>query len=223
MRRGDHVPAVKERPILFSAPMVRAILESRKTVTRRAVKAWQQPQIEDDGSWFAVAQRHPRWGFGVSGDDAAECAAELARSGCCPYGGPGERMWVRETWAQPANLDPGPTVYRATYPDCIKGQGWENLPPSSAIRWKPSIHMFRRDSRILLEITDVRVERLQDINEDQAMSEGVDTQAVASFRGTGVDRPAGFAFRDLWISINGPDAWAANPWVWVVEFKRVTP
>lgn len=194
----------KERPILFSAPMVRAILEGRKTVTRREVK--KQAALDCLAAGFEPA-----------------FLALPGNADLCPYGKPGDRLWVRETWAQPANLDPGPTVYRATYPDCIKGQGWENLPPSSAIRWKPSIHMFRRDSRILLEITDVRVERLQDINEDQAMSEGVDTQAVASFRCTGVDRPAGFAFRDLWISIKGAGAWDANPWVWVVEFKRVRP
>jgi hypothetical protein len=90
-------------------------------------------------------------------------------------------------------------------------------------RSRPSIHMQRWACRILLEITEVRVERLQDISEEQAMSEGVDTKAVASFCGTGVDRPAGFAFRDLWISIDGPDAWAANPWVWVLEFKQVRP
>lgn len=246
--------AIKERPILFSAPMVRAILEGRKTVTRRPIKAWQQPQIEDDGSWFAVAQRHPRWGFGVSGVDAKECATELARSGCCPYGRSGERLWVRETWAQPANLDPGPTVYRATYPDCLKDQGWENLPPSNAIRWKPSIHMFRRDSRILLEITDVRVERLQDISEDQAKAEGcffTDYGQVCFHGGRGIrdateceypaskhqQRPgwmwdktpshehcldsARNAFGNLWQSVGGD--WTANPWVWVVEFKRVTP
>jgi hypothetical protein len=218
---------VKERPILFSAPMVRAILKGRKTVTRRPIKAWQHPQIEDDGSWFAVAQRHPRWGFGVSGVDAKECAAELARSGCCPYGRSGERLWVRETWAQPANLDPGPTVYRATYPDCIKGQGWENVPPSSEIRWKPSIHMFRRDSRILLEITDVRVERLHDISHDQAKAEGVrlytdhaelgDWWHVEGIETYSADPRKSFEL--LWSSVGGD--WNANPWVWVVEFKRV--
>jgi hypothetical protein len=87
----------------------------------------------------------------------------------------------------------------------------------------PLIYMPGWTSRILLEITDVHVERLQEISEDQAMAESVDSQAAASFRSNGVDRPARFAFRDLWISINGAEAWDADPWVWAVEFKRVTP
>lgn len=82
--------------------------------------------------------------------------------------------------------------------------------------------MPRVACRILLEITAVRVERLQDITEDQAKAEGACTSAVEAFQVTGVDRPAGFAFRDLWTSINGTESWETNPWVWVVEFKRVT-
>jgi hypothetical protein len=204
------VSIFRERPILFSAPMVRAILEGRKTVTRRVVK----------NDWIQ-AERLP-----------IETASGLFRFWCsgehpCPYGRPGERLWVRETWAQPANLDPGPTVYRATYPDCLKGQGWENLPPSSAIRWKPSIHMFRRDSRILLEITGVRVERLQDITGDQAEAEGVDVAMCQLYLESSPSRfeckeAVIHGFAGLWESINGAGAWDANPWVWVVEFKRVT-
>lgn len=86
----------KERPILFSGPMIRAILEGRKTVTRRPVKEWQQPSLQEDDTWYATAQRHQRWGFGVSGADAASCAAELVFSGVCPYGRRGDRLWVRE-------------------------------------------------------------------------------------------------------------------------------
>ncbi|SET89517.1 hypothetical protein [Pseudomonas graminis] len=201
--------AIKERPILFSAPMVRALLEGRKTVTRREVK--KQAALDCLAAGFEPA-----------------FLALPGNADMCPYGQPGDRLWVRETWAQPANLDPGPTVYRATYPDCLKGQGWENLPPSSAIRWKPSIHMFRRHSRILLEITDVRVERLQAITYEDAVAEGVHRDDAcrmwtATDEGGACHKYPVPAFRDLWSGINGPDAWAANPWVWVVEFKRVAP
>ncbi|WP_455913448.1 hypothetical protein [Pseudomonas syringae] len=204
------MPAIKERPILFSAPMVRAILEGRKTVTRRVV----------NNDWIQ-SERLP-----------LETASGLFHFWCsgehpCPHGRPGERLWVREAWAADAQLD-------AIAPRELSQGEPIRYPADGAIRQtgcsmitlgkpRPSIHMPRWTSRILLEITDVHVERLQEISEDQAMAEGVDSQAAASFRSTWIDRPTGFAFRDLWISINGAEAWDANPWVWVVEFKRVTP
>jgi len=139
---------------------------------------------------------------------------------------------VRETWARVGNDDPGYLTFGATYPSCLPPE-LENIPPASQIRWKPSIHMFRRDSRILLEITDVRVERLQDISEEQALAEGIiphvrggwhwhqhDPSNVDDWHQFGFKSPA-FAFQDLWIGTGGD--WDANPWVWVVEFKRVTP
>ncbi|WP_414707591.1 hypothetical protein, partial [Pseudomonas sp. UBA5706] len=242
--------SIQERPILFSAPMVRAILEGRKTVTRRLVKPWQQPNLEEDGTWFAIAQRHARWGFGVSGVDAASCAAELARSGCCPYGRPGERLWMRETWgvishdfdeqgnmvdwtpdrqATPIREMPfgrgyysGHVIYRADGEAAWAGDDDGGGDDRSA--WRPSIHMPRVASRILLEITDVRVERLQDISPAQCLSEG-----VQAFGGDGYHIEDGRFFTDhpyetfagLWQSINGEESWHSNPWVWVVEFKRV--
>lgn len=193
---------IKERPILFSAPMVRAILEGHKTVTRRPVKG-----------------QALKWLADFTPDYVADPENRL-----CPYGYPGDRLWVRETWAQPSNLDPAPTVYRATYPDCLKGEGWENLPPIDAIRWKPSIHMFRRDSRILLEITAVRVERLQDISERDCIAEGVGLTPNAEGMKLTIPLGASLAktwFSGYWESINGPGSLEANPWVWVVEFKRV--
>jgi len=189
---------VKERPILFSAPMVRAILEGRKTVTRRAVK-------------FPFIDRAV--GCELSGN---EIGLEEIRNNC-PYGVPGQRLWVRETFACGLCTDQ-PYAYRATHAPEDLEAGWHD-----PIKWKPSIHMPRAACRILLEITDVRVERLQDITEDQAKAEGVCTSAVESFQAAEVDRPAGFAFRDLWTSINGAEGWTANPWVWVVSFRRVTP
>ena len=194
-----------ERPILFSGAMVRAILEGRKTVTRRVVKPC----------------RHP---FGRM-LTAEEVAAEFNGGTCavlCPYGQPGERLWVRETFnrSNPGGAE-GVYYYRADgqFPAAMGGNRFYGDEA-----WKPSIHMPRAASRILLEITAVRVERLQAISEEQAKAEGAPMElaelertvlgAVATYR-------AGFA--RLWQSINGAESWFANPWVWVVEFKRVAP
>ncbi|ONH50932.1 hypothetical protein SAMN04490182_2025 [Pseudomonas cedrina] len=198
---------VKERPILLSAPMVRAILEGRKTVTRRPVK-------------FPFIDRAV--GCELSGN---EIGPDEIRNNC-PYGVPGQRLWVRETWARVGNSDPGYLTFGATYPACLPPE-LENIPAASEIRWKPSIHMFRRDSRILLEITAVRVERLQDITEDQAKAEGVrlytdhaelgDWWHVEGINTYSADPRKSFEL--LWSSVGGD--WVANPWVWVVEFKKI--
>lgn len=204
---------IKERPVLFNGQMVRAILSGQKTVTRRFVPAWQLPsKTRDDERWISIAQRHPRWGFGVFGDTEEECMGNYSPEYriCCPFGAPRERLWVRETYG-----DAGCRLtYRADLDDgahCM------------VKKWTPSIHMPRRACRILLDITSARVERLQDISEESAIAEGVTHESVEAYRRTGVDRPAGFAFRDLWQSVYGEESWTANPWVWVVEFKRVMP
>ncbi|MFG8999929.1 hypothetical protein ACEPW2_09165 [Pseudomonas aeruginosa] len=210
----------RERPILFNDQMVRAILEGRKTVTRRAVKGLQIP-TEDKTTpheglrWSALGQRHLRYGFNVFGSTEEECAHELARCGVCPFGKPGDRLWVRETFA-----DIGCRLtYRADLYDgahCM------------VKKWIPSIHMPRSASRVLLEITAVRVERLQDISEEQALAEGVrgepcdHARQACSDIGCWGDTAKG-AFGFLWEQLSGAGAWQANPWVWVVEFKRVTP
>ena len=232
---------VKERPILFSAPMVRAILDGRKTVTRRPVKGWQVPTQDttvaagERHRWMAIAQRDPRYGFGVFGATEAECAKELEEFAPCPYGRRGERLWVREAWAADAQVD-------AVAPrDLSQGEPiW--YPADGAIRQtgcamlrtgkgRPSIHMPRWACRILLEITDVRVERLQDISEEQALAEGVrlytDHAELGDwFHVEGIDTYSASArksFELLWSSINGADSWDANPWVWAVSFRLVTP
>jgi len=217
---------IKERPILFSAPMVRAILEGRKMVTRRAVKI--QPHSRADIGSFGKGQPF------IRNPDATK------RNPGCPYGRPGDRLWVRETWycdhfevmrgpyLKPDDLnvseaiDDGTLVYAA-----------DGLTPYEADQpiWKPSIHMPRWASRILLEITDVRVERLQAISDKQAMAEGVRLYADHAALGDWyhVEGKETYSadprksFELLWSSINGPTAWDANPWVWAVEFKRVTP
>ncbi|MBW6333091.1 hypothetical protein ACV36R_29240 [Pseudomonas aeruginosa] len=197
----------RERPILFNDQMVRAILDGRKTVTRRVMK----PQPDFLGSMV-----DPNTPF-------KPLDAGLHARITCPYGEPGDRLWVRETWGLQVRSYGGGAgefiVYRATNPDAIYCRSSEGR--EYPVKWKPSIHMRRHSSRILLEITAVRVERLQDISNDQAIAEGIDTHPMG-FYGNGCIT-AGGAFLELWESINGDGRWADNPWVWVIEFKRVAP
>jgi hypothetical protein len=215
--------------------MVRAILEGRKTVTRRMVKGGQIPTEDasvDDGSprWSAIGQRNLRYGFCVFGETEDECAKELGRRGVCPYGQPGDRLWVRETWQLHEKFtDVCHVVYKAS-----ERNSWtekhRRFPVEVArglsakpfqLGWRPSIHMPRWASRMLLEITAVRVERLDSITYEQARAEGYPAGREAETGGSGLD--AWLWFRSLWKEINGPGSWDANPWVWVVEFRRVTP
>lgn len=194
---------MSERPILFSAPMVRAILEGRKTQTRRIVK----PQPPDDCAPIRVGEFHPtvidRWGDEAPGEPIFGAYDLNGEWGVrCPYGQPGERLWVRETWREW-----GGTERRVDYRATTKV-------PRPADGWKPSIHMRRADSRITLEIVAVRVERLQAISRGDAMAEGCPFPNMA-----GLMDPREW-YEDLWRDINGPGSWAANPWVWVIEFKR---
>jgi hypothetical protein len=193
------------RPILMSAPMVRAILEGRKTQTRRIVKA-SKSMLE--------------CGFIKLEPDVSKC----------PYGQPGDFLWVKET--HQANPIYGSPVYRADYllqngrygPNPVNAENWP---------WRPSIFMPRRLSRITLEITKVRIERLQDISEEDAIAEGIEYRDDI-----GIDRSFKFygkvlekldqwtplpkwSYQTLWESINGPGSWAANPWVWAITFKII--
>lgn len=197
-----------ERPILFSGAMVRAILAGTKTQTRRVVKP--QPYVD--------AQGNACWNGSNFGQDgrgpllrslASPVPSSRTKRVHCPYGAPGDRLWGRETWC-PLTLG---FAYAA---DPI----WNGAP---AGRWRPSIHMPRAASRITLEITGVRVERLQDISEADAMAEGCSLECMTPTgddSGSAIHGPGGYIA--LWESINGPGSWDANPWVWVVEFKRVT-
>ena len=197
---------MKERPILFSGSMVRALLAGTKTQTRRVAKPVRHPDLGNVYAPGALVLEH-------------EPQHVIDR--CCPYGRPGDRLWVREAFMhEPADFcweagvsipcRPAETVYRADFPNSQPGEGW-----------KPSIHMPRNLSRILLEITSVHVERLQDINEMDAAAEGVATWAPGALSPDSLNADPSDQFRWLWSSINGPDSWAQNPWVWVVEFKRV--
>ncbi|AVB28538.1 hypothetical protein L6218_11900 [Pseudomonas syringae pv. syringae] len=203
----------KERPILFSAPMVRAILSGRKKVTRRALKV--QPHIDVSGN-FCVG------GANYGQDIYGKPVTKHFVSSHCPYGQPGDRLWVREAWQDdaqvnaiaPRELSHGePIQYPAD--GASRQNGCSMITPGKT---RPSIHMPRWVSRILLEINDVRVERLQDISEGQA--EGVNF--LRSAPDLDETLTAAQLFDCLWSSINSADSWNANPWVWVVEFKPVT-
>ncbi|TFW40119.1 hypothetical protein E4195_01260 [Pseudomonas putida] len=218
----------KERPILFSGPMVRAILEGRKTVTRRPVKGGQIPRLEYPDSaepWVAVGQHHPRYGFIVHGKTEQECAVKVGELGACPFGEPGDRLWVREAWAADAQLDGiAPRDLSQGEPIMYPADGSVRQTGCAMIsqgRGRPSIHMPRWASRILLEITAVRVERLQDISEDQAEAEGVGF--LRHVPDADETLTAAQLFECLWSSINGDESWTSNPWVWVVEFKAIDP
>jgi len=192
---------MKSRPILFSAPMVRALLAGTKTQTRRVCK----PANESNLTFVT------RCG-GFWGDEDGDVLFT------CPYGQPGLRLWVRETWAYETHAlaskhyeQEGPWVYAA---DNRGTQG------RLCDRWRPSIHMFRAASRLTLEITGVRVERLQDISEADAIAEGWPKQIDPGAHTGGNGGPFDW-YRALWESINGPGSWDANPWVWCISFKVV--
>lgn len=228
---------MKEHPILFSGLMVRAILEGWKKVTRRSMKP--QPVLE--GHF---------WTFGGAGwSDRINSVTPVAGHSLannCPYGQPGDRLWVRETffafgrWETRFSQKKGRDEWhfidmtldtgRSYQYDRLEGQDFKPQRSSISPAWwmRPSIHMPRRASRILLEVTSVRVERLQDISEEQALAEGVRGEPCDHARQACTDigcwgDTAKGAFGFLWEQLNGASAWQANPWVWVVEFKRVTP
>jgi hypothetical protein len=208
------MPEIKERPILFSAPMVRAILEGRKTVTRRVIKPQPSPHAHTTS-----ADGSPMSSWWETGKDIVRC----------PYGKSGDRLWVREAWqaddqvnsVAPRDLSHGePIRYPADWD--FRQTGCAMIKPGKI---RPSIHMPRWASRILLEITDVRVERLQDISRADIRAEGLKCPPELASDDVSPNYrdwyPA--AWRELWESVNGADSWTANPWVWVVEFKQVTP
>ena len=201
---------MKARPILFNTDMVKAILAGQKTQTRREAKnIFAAPRFRS--GWKAV---RPDGRAAISTDAPAGMLGEA-----CPFGQPGDLLYVRETFAicDDNSIHDGGAIYLAS-------------DPCGADRWKPSIHMPRWASRLTLEITDVRVERLQDISEEDARSEGIQSKpGIAVIEGKQTPSPAYFvgglhpegspseAFRSLWSSIYSN--WHTNPWVWVVEYK----
>ena len=213
--------------MIFNAEMVRALLDGRKTQTRRPIK-WKQTRFTEIGE----REDGSKWPW----SEDAEHACDFWHQ--CPFGAVGDRIWVRETWGvvshafsddglmidwvpdRPATAIhempfgngyySGYAIYAAdgdfTWGD---DDGYED----GRSCWKPSIHMPRAASRILLEITNVRVERLRSMSQDDARAEGVIAASGPM--------EAGLAFRELWDSIYGEESWKANPWVWVIKFKRI--
>lgn len=240
---------MKERPILFSAPMVRALLDGSKTQTRRVLKV--SPDLVDkvrfDRAEFADTQQRQCGTFwGMVGD------TPIGPPVACPYGQSGDRLRVRETfyaygrWVTRYSAKKGRDEwhfidmtlecdrayqYEADNPEVplAKGRGGNH----SGWYKRPAIFMPRAACRILLEIVSVRVERLNDCSEADALAEGIDADELAErqdrydvvCKGSGASgrATAQSMYRELWESINGAGSWAANPWVWVVEFKRVAP
>lgn len=206
---------MKEIPILYSGAMVRALLDDRKGQTRRIINP--QPQMVTDGAILP-------W----EGDSTALLSLLQQSKRACPYGQPGDRHWVRETW-QHSNWPHGPfdedceIFYRADYLDDPHGPDGELSPEGKYRTWRPSIHMPRAACRILLEVTEVRVERLRCIKESDARAEGVtiEDRHMNGYCAGECYPPAIRAYRELWGSLYGGGSWDANPWVWVVEFRRV--
>lgn len=206
---------MKERPILFSAPMVRALLDGSKTQTRRVMRH----QVCAPG----IVQ--------MAGPGYCEIVNEYGAhipGWTCTYGQPGDGLYVRETWAHDArSLE----ECRAAHEDAMGGgtygpyyRATESAPET--LQWRPSIHMPRWASRILLEIVSVRVERLNDCSGDDAKAEGVTlpkTMSALDMDAQGRPNSAyQHCYKLLWESINGAGSWDANPWVWVIEFRRLT-
>jgi len=190
--------------------MVRAILDGGKTQTRRIIK----PQPDNRVTFCPYSKTG--WSEELA-DGRCRCDSKPVK---CPFGSPGDRLWVRETWAHsvdnPVMGSAGEIAYRAT------DAGRDSCP---GFRWKPSIFMPRSISRIILEVTDVQVERLQNISDANCRNEGcchrgwnvTDWKHPLSETGWSIERSN---FASLWESINGPNSWAANPWVWVIEFSK---
>ncbi len=213
---------MKEYPILFSAAMVRAILAGTKTQTRRVFKYPSWSLLPDDEA-------------DLEGDEPRVCSKV---SGCLarvqsPYGWPGDRLWVREThsrcrWQNPGEryvvLKDGTQIYESGE----RFPGLKRYAPGAFdyIKWKPSIHLPRWASRLTLEVVSVRVERLQEITDTDAIAEGIGCNPSAA--GVPMTKPHGetlprVMFHDLWDSLNVARGfgWNLNPWVWVIEFRRI--
>jgi hypothetical protein len=196
-------------PILFSTPMVQAIQEGRKTQTRREVNfpmVW--PDLLEDLHAKLVVKRKEV--FDLKGESRFALRDR--------FGKPGDVLWVRETFA----VAGARTRYKADYDWTDEEKSLGEIAP-----WKPSVHMHKAYCRFFLEVVSIRVERLQDISEHDAMKEGVFASPIYQGYVTDMEgrnfhaSSAARSFEKLWCQINGPESWEANPWVWVVEFKKI--
>lgn len=224
---------MKERPILFQGAMVRALLDGSKTQTRRVVKL---PHMNPLGEWEATEIGGPDGGrtaigatIPLQGGIWHTRTGEILR---CPHGQPGDRLWVRETvigWETHTGQDgvwyPADGGFMPIENTQAAADAWLILRTYRGQRGAkvPGIHMPRWACRIQLEIVSVRVERLAECGDNDAKAEGVtiEDRHMNGYCAGEYLPPSVRAYRDLWESINGADSWAVNPWVWVVEFKRV--
>lgn len=239
---------IKERGMIFNGEMVRAILDGRKTQTRRIIKNQREGEC-----WGVKPAQNPRYAGHTYDWWLPTGTQPYAALPACPHGSIGDRIWVRETWSQLGNEDGcaidwndelvkggGPEaarIYRASCEQKPGNYGLWSIPDDAFWKthtdnmefegaWRPSIHMPRWASRILLEITDVRVERLSEISEEDAAKEGISPAGdlLPAYPGTYLTPKGDFssakvAFQRLWESIYGEENWKASPWVWVIEFK----
>jgi hypothetical protein len=212
----------RELPIIFSTAMVRAILDGKKTQTRRVVSPIQVPYKLDEpigeDTWAAVAQNSVRYGFCVFG----KTAESVAKQTFCPICSVGDRLYVREAWAKledNTNNNIKGMVYRASEID-FYGNDDEHI-WADDIKWKPSIHMPKKNTRIWLEVTGVRCTRLQDISAMDCIAEGIERSTAIDVHDRTVEEIN--KYREVWDSLNAKRGygWDKNPWVWVIEFKKV--
>jgi hypothetical protein len=228
---------IKSRPILFSTQMVKSILEDKKTITRRIIK--EKPDyfincVEGKPLSIGLSGSCSFFGAVINGED---------KTIICPYGKVGDVLWVRETWWKAPNNCSYTALYKADFPMVYYGTEWD---PNEKVvleakdyKFKPSIHMPKDYARIFLKITNIRVERLKDISEEDAIAEGIEnfydntTIGATAYRNYTVTKKdikespwnivandAVESFQTLWQSINGSDSWKENPFVWVIEFEK---
>jgi len=209
---------MKERPILFSGPMVNAILSDEKTQTRRVVTPQPKPFVQSTPDRHSPKHSQPYLDAYCGEAKTYENPRGMGRDWCwwtrddrpgatvarCPYGFPGCRLWVRETWAEfPSD---GDWIYRADHVEDL----------TDKLRWQPSIFMPRRASRLTLEVTEVRVQRLHEISQEDIEAEGVIPACERAKCTCSRDM-----FRPIWDRLNGKRApWLSNPWVWAITFRR---
>jgi len=198
---------MKEKPILFNSEMVRAIMDGRKTQTRRVIKP-QPVYIESSSRW--------RWAKTGAVTASREWYEYMSSLDHCPYGKPGDLLWVRETWALDAGFDGVKPSDISSYWGGIYYRANGDKP---AGKWRPSIFMPRWASRLTLRVKSVKAERLQGISDGDCLAEGISPRDVAAL-GHVDARPL---LRQLWDNINAKRGygWDANPWVWVIEFEAV--
>ena len=202
---------MKTRGILFSTEMVKAILEGRKTQTRREVKeaiGWDQS--------FRVVPIKEEHKDGIQRYEMRSGTLYSLPWFKCPYGQVGDVLYVRETWQHTRELNINPEDENYGYVYKADDQPWKDI---EGWKWKPSLFMPKEAARIFLRIKLIRVERLQDISENDAVAEGIDfvefeDESIVSF-------PVN-AYANLWDSINGNGSWKNNPWVWVIEFEMIS-